>query len=104
MQRSEVDLETQTPDTKEAPSENYGSARQVSQRAKKEKSSRKSETSNVPVSAVHSPQERLRQRQIDSRSVTHQQVYKLSVFQDAVLKRSQTSPATGFLDNLDRLA
>ena len=97
-----MDLETQTPKTKAAPSENYDSARQVPQRAKKEKSHRKIKTSDVPVSAVHSPQERLRQRQIDSRSVNHQQIYKLPVLQDALLKRSQTSPATGVLDNLDR--
>ena len=99
-----MDLETQTTETKKAPTENYGSSRQVSQGTEKEKSNRKSEVSHVPVSSVHSAQERLGQGQVDPRSVIHQQVHKLPFIQDAVLKRSETSPPTRFLDNVNRLA
>ena len=98
-----MDLETQTTETKKAPTENFGSSRQVSQGTEKEKSNRKSEVSHVPVSSVHSAQERLGQGQVDPRSVIHQQVHKLPFIQDAVLKRSEASPATRFLDNVDRL-
>ena len=93
-------LEAKTPETKKAPTENYGSPRQVYQGAETKKSNRKSKASDVSVSTVYSSQERLGQRQIDSRSITHQQVHKLSIFQNAVPKRSKASPATRFLDNI----
>ena len=95
-------LETQTPTTKETPPENINSTRQIPEGTSEEESYRKGKTTNVPISALYSPQERLRQMETNSRPLNYQQVHKLPIIQDAVPQRSKTITPSRLLDDINR--
>ena len=95
-------LEAQTPATKETPPENIYSSRQISQGTSEEEGHRKGEETNVPVSALYSSQERLRQMETDSRPLNYQQIHKLPIIQDAVPQRSKTITPSRLLDHINR--
>ena len=95
-------LETQTPTTKETPPENINSTRQIPKGTSEEESYRKGKTTNVPISALYSPQERLRQMETNSRPLNYQQVHKLPIIQDAVPQRSKTITPSRLLDDINR--